>query len=224
MARSLSPARLALFVTPWVVVGCGWLGSMATPAGQMGFFVTSTGSGQGANYGGLAGADAHCQKLATAAGVGGRVWRAYLSTQATGGEPAVNARDRIGGGPWYNARGVLVAQNLRDLHGNNNLTKLTALDEQGRIVNGRTESPNRHDILTGSQADGTAFGPGEDRTCRNWTSGGDGAAMVGHSDRLGLRDDMPAVSWNASHPSRGCSDPQLAVSGGAGLLYCFAAR
>lgn len=224
MARRLPFARIALLAAPIVVAGCGWLGSLAVPAGQMGFFVTSTGSGQGANYGGLAGADAHCQKLATAAGVGNRTWRAYLSTQASGGEPAVNARDRIGGGPWYNAKGVLVATNLRDLHGNNNLTKLTALDEQGRIVNGRTESPNRHDILTGSTPDGRAFGPGEDRTCRNWTSGGDGAAMVGHSDRLGLRDDLPAASWNSSHPSRGCSDPQLASSGGAGLLYCFAAR
>ncbi len=187
----------------------------------MSFFITSAGSGKGADFGGLAGADKHCQALAAAAGAGSRTWRAYLSAQ---GSPAVNARDRIGKGPWQNAKGVVVAKNVADLHGTNNLTKQTALTEKGAVVNGRGDSPNQHDILTGSQADGRAFAGSDDRTCGNWTKSGEGAAMVGHHDRMGLRDDEPSRSWNASHPSRGCSDDALRGSGGAGFIYCFASN
>jgi hypothetical protein len=190
----------------------------------MTFFVTSAGLGKGADLGGLAGADKHCQALAAAAGAGSRTWRAYLSTQAAGGEAAANARDRIGKGPWHNAKGEQIARDVDQLHGSNNLTKQTALSEKGEAVKGRGDTPNEHDILTGSQADGRAFAGGEDRTCGNWTKSGDGAAMVGHHDRMGLRDDEPSRSWNASHPSRGCSQDNLKSSGGAGLLYCFAAN
>jgi hypothetical protein len=190
----------------------------------MSFFVTSAGPGNGADLGGLEGADAHCQQLAEAAGASGGTWRAYLSTQADGGQTAVNARDRIGAGPWQNAEGVVIAQDLDELHGTNNLSKETALTEQGDVVNGRGDEPNRHDILTGSQPDGTAFAGSEDRTCGNWTSSGDGAAMVGHHDRQGLRDDEASRSWNSSHPSRGgCSQEALRGTGGDGLFYCFAA-
>ena len=194
-------------------------------AAGMTFFVTSTGPGNGGDLGGLEGADQHCQELAEAAGAGGRTWRAYLSAQAASGAPAVNARDRIGQGPWQNANGGVIAADLDALHDTNNLSKETALTEQGEVVNGRGDTPNRHDILTGSQADGTAFAEGEDRTCGNWTlSGAEGAAMVGHHDRQGLRDDAPSRSWNASHPSRGgCSQEALRGTGGDGLFYCFAA-
>jgi hypothetical protein len=194
-------------------------------ATDMTFFLTSVGPGNGADLGGLAGADAHCQQLAEALGAGDRTWRAYLSTQASGGEPAVNARGRIGQGPWQNADGVVIAQDLAALHGDNNLNKDTALTERGEAVNGRGDTPNRHDILTGSQPDGTAFAAGEDRTCGNWTeSGAGGAAMVGHHDRQGLRDDAASRSWNSSHPSRGgCSQEALRGTGGDGLFYCFAA-
>ncbi|MBW7850839.1 MAG: hypothetical protein H3C38_10110 [Rhodospirillales bacterium] len=192
---------------------------------DMSFFVTSAGPGKGADLGGLAGADRHCQALAEAAGAGGKTWRAYLSTQAADGRPAVDARDRIGKGPWRNAKGVVIANDVAGLHGDNNLTKETALDERGRVVAGRSDSPNRHDILTGSQADGTAFAGPEDRTCGNWTgSGAEGAAMVGHHDRRGLDESAPAKSWNASHPSRGCSQEALRGTGGDGLFYCFAAE
>jgi hypothetical protein len=203
--------------------------SQSAPAQQadvesMSFFVTSAGPGNGADLGGLEGADRHCQQLAEAAGASGSTWRAYLSTQADGGEPAVNARDRIGTGPWQNVQGVVIAQDLDELHGTNNLTKETALTEQGDVVNGRGDDPNRHDILTGSQPDGTAFAGSEDRTCGNWTSSSDGAAMVGHHDRQGLRDDDASRSWNSSHPSRGgCSQEALRGTGGDGLFYCFAA-
>ena len=193
-------------------------------ASEMTFFLTSVGPGNGADLGGLAGADRHCQQLAEAAGAGERTWRAYLSTQATGGDPAVNARDRIGQGPWQNAKGVVIAQDLAELHGDNNLDKDTALTERGEVVNGRGDTPNRHDILTGSQPDGTAFAAAEDRTCGNWTmSGTEGAAMVGHHDRQGLRDDAASKSWNSSHPTRGgCSQEALRGTGGDGLFYCFA--
>jgi hypothetical protein len=192
---------------------------------DMTFFVTSAGPGNGADLGGLEGADRHCQQLAEAVGAGDRTWRAYLSTQASGGATAVNAHDRIGEGPWQNAEGVVIASDLAELHDSNNLNKETALTESGEVVNGRGDSPNRHDILTGSQPDGTAFAEGEDRTCGNWTlSGADGAAMVGHHDRQGLRDDVPSKSWNSSHPSRGgCSQQALQGTGGDGLFYCFAA-
>ena len=198
--------------------------AQAPSPSTMTFFVTSTGSGRGADLGGLAGADAHCQALAQAAGAGQRSWRAYLSTQAAGGQPAINARDRIGRGPWRNANGVVIAQSVADLHGeSNNLTKQTAVTERGAVVSGRGDTPNTHDILTGSQPDGTAFAGSEDRTCRNWTfSGAEGAAMVGHHDRIGLRDDAESRSWNTSHPSRGCGVENLRSSGGAGLFYCFA--
>ena len=190
---------------------------------EMSFFITSVGPGNGADLGGLDGADAYCQQLADAVGAGGKTWRAYLSTQEAGGAAAENARDRIGEGPWQNAEGVVVASNLEVLHGDNNLDKATALNERGEQVNGRGDSPNRHDILTGSQPDGTTFAAGEDRTCSNWTSSGEGAAMVGHHDRMGLRDDAPSRSWNSSHPSRGCSQEALIGTGGDGLIYCFAA-
>jgi hypothetical protein len=193
-------------------------------AEDMTFFVTSAGPGNGADLGGLEGADRHCQQLAEAVGAGGRTWRAYLSTQAAGGEPAISARDRIGQGPWQNVQGVVIAGDLDELHGDNNIGKDTALTEQGEVVNGRGDSPNRHDILTGSQPDGTAFAGSEDRTCGNWTSSGEGAAMVGHHDRQGLRDDAPSRSWNSSHPSRGgCSQEALRGTGADGLFYCFAA-
>jgi hypothetical protein len=193
------------------------------------FFVTSNGIGNGGNLGGLAGADNQCQTLAQAAGAGAKTWRAYLSTQADGGKPAVNARDRIGKGPWQNAKGVVVAKDAADLHSpNNNLIKQTALSEKGEVINGRGDTPNRHDVLTGSQSDGTAYGPDGDHTCKNWTSSLQGSAMLGHADRMGLRDDDASKSWNASHPSRGpdggCSQADLKSTGGDGLLYCFAAN
>jgi hypothetical protein len=194
---------------------------------NMSFFITSAGPGKGADLGGLEGADRHCQQLAQAAGAGNKTWRAYLSTQVAGGGQAVNARDRIGAGPWQNAKGEAIAQSVDDLHSaNNKISKQTALTETGATVNGRGDTPNRHDILTGSQADGRAFPPGEDRTCGNWTKSGAGAAMVGHHDRVGLRDDDASKSWNTSHPSRGpdggCSQADLRSTGGDGLFYCFA--
>jgi hypothetical protein len=193
------------------------------------FFVTSTGIGNGGNLGGLAGADNYCQTLAQAAGAGTKTWRAYLSTQAADGKPAVNARDRIGKGPWQNSKGVVIAKDVADLHSAaNNLTKQTALSEKGDVINGRGDTPNRHDALTGSQADGTAFPAGADRTCGNWTSSAQGAAMLGHIDRMGLREDDASHSWNSSHPSRGpdggCSQADLRSTGGDGLFYCFAAN
>jgi hypothetical protein len=192
------------------------------------FFVSSIGIGNGGDLGGLAGADKHCESLAQAAGAGGKTWRAYLSTQEAEGQPAVNARDRIGKGPWRNSKGAVVAKDVAELHGANNLTKQTALTEKGDVNNGRGDTPNRHDILTGSQPDGTAFPAGADRTCGNWTSSAKGAAMLGHADRIGLRDDDASRSWNSSHPSRGpdggCSQNDLRSTGGDGLLYCFAAN
>jgi len=196
-------------------------------AAAMTFFVTSAGPGKGADLGGLAGADALCQQLAQAAGVGSRTWRAYLSTQAAGGAAAVNARDRIGPGPWQNAQGMVIAKSVADLHGDaNNLNKQTALTEKGAIVNGRGDQPNMHDILTGSQPDGTAFAGADDMTCGNWTrSGAEGAAMLGHHDRMGLNDQPPAKSWNSSHASGGgCGQEALRGTGGNGLFYCFAAQ
>ena len=192
---------------------------------QMSFFITSAGPGKGADLGGLEGADRHCQQLAQAAGAGGKTWRAYLSTQ---GANAMNAKDRIGRGPWMNAKGVVIAKDLAELHGTNNLNKQTGLSEKGEIINGRGDTPNRHDILTGSQSDGTAFTGADDRTCGNWTKSTQGAAMVGHHDRQGLNDSAPMLSWNSSHPSRGpdggCSQADLKSTGGDGLLYCFAAN
>jgi hypothetical protein len=213
-----------------VIVSAGLLALGASALAQdkqspMTFFISSVGSGKGADFGGLAGADRHCQTLAAAAGAGKRTWRAYLSATAADGKPAVNARDRIGKGPWHNAEGRLIARNVAELHGVNAINRMTALTEKKQPVNNGASPPNMHDILTGSQPDGTALaGDPMKTTCGNWTSGDKGAAIVGHHDRFGLRDDEPARSWNASHPSRGCSHPALQSSGGAGLIYCFAAR
>jgi hypothetical protein len=199
---------------------------MYKPENKMSFFVTSSGSGKGADLGGLAGADKHCQSLAQSAGAGGRTWHAYLSTTGAG---SVNARDRIGRGPWQNAKGVVVAAGVDQLHGTNNLTKETALNEKGEMVNGRTDKPNMHDMLTGSTPDGRAIGGSDDSTCKNWTTSAVGAAMLGHHDRQGLRDDDASKSWNSSHLSRaskdgapGCSQVALQGTGGNGLFYCFA--
>lgn len=199
------------------------LACLALPlaAEDMSFFITSKGPGDGANLGGLAGADAHCQSLAQAAGAGGKTWRAYLSAAAMDGKAAVNARDRIGSGPWFNSKGVQVAANLDELHYSNvGLGKEGSLNEMGGVVNGRGDSPNQHDILTGSQLDGTAFSDGADHTCGNWTKNGEGSAQVGHHDRTG-GGQVPS-SWNSAHGSRGCSQANLVATGGNGYFYCFA--
>ena len=219
----MSIVRIAAPFAALIAIQC------AAPAlaqqANMTFFVTSHGPGKGADLGGLAGADAHCASLAQAAGVTGKTWHAYLSTQGAG---AVNAKDRIGKGPWTNAKGVVIAKDVANLHGENNLTKQTALSEKGEVINGRGDTPNRHDILTGSQPDGTAFAGDQDRTCKNWTSSTQGAAMLGHIDRQGLQDTVQQRSWNSAHPSRGpgggCAQSDLVGTGGAGLFYCFAAN
>jgi hypothetical protein len=197
----------------------------------MSFFISSTGSGKGADLGGLAGADALCQRLAAAAGAGGKTWRAYLSVPGTfpsqaspQGVASVNARDRIGTGPWYNAKGELIARDLAHLHNGNHISKETALDEKGNVVKGRGDNPNEHDILTGSRADGTAFAPQTDTTCKAWTSSNEGSAIVGHHDRIGPLPENWAKSWNFSHQSAGCSQEALVRTGGSGRLYCFAAN
>jgi hypothetical protein len=198
---------------------------------EMSFFLTSKGPGDGANLGGLPGADAHCQMLAASVGAGGRTWRAYLSTSGIDGEPAVNARDRIGTGPWSSANGAQVAADVADLHSDNNkLSKENSISERGEMINGRGDSPNRHDILTGSNLDGTAFSDGQDHTCRNWTyNGSDGSAQVGHHDRTGGGANPTSwnsahnpTSWNSAHGSRGCGQSDLQGTGGDGLYYCFA--
>ena len=208
------PVTTLLFVTTLFV-------SLVTQAGDrpMGFFVTSVGTGNGADLGGLKGADAHCNKLATAAGADDRDWKAYLSTEADGKRGA-SARNRIGNGPWYNARGILIATNPTDLHlYNKTITLETALDESGNRIKGRGDKPNEHDILTGSMDDGTAYFPDDkDHTCNNWTSSGDGSAQVGHHDRHGGGNP----SWSSAHASRGCSQQALTKTGGAGKFYCFA--
>lgn len=211
-------SRVALSVA-LAVMAAGACTSMG-PQNPMSFFVTSVGSGKGGDFGGLQGADAHCQALATATGAGGRTWHAYLSASASGSSPAVDARERIGSGPWRNAQGIVIAENVEALHGANHLTKLTALTEKGAIVNGVGDKPNMHDVLTGSTPEGRLSPAG---TCNNWTSSTDDAkTIVGHADRTGLNDSAPAHSWNSSHPTRGCSQPALVATGGAGLLYCFA--
>ena len=192
----------------------------------MTFFVTSAGAGKGADLGGLAGADAHCQQLATAVGAGNKTWHAYLSTQARPGQPAINARDRIGTGPWYNSKGQPISDTQSELHGDtlieaqrgSNLFKQSALTEKGQVVNGFGDMPNTHDMLTGSQADGRAYTDNTDHTCNNWTSSTTGTAQLGHSDRSGGGN----TSWNSAHASRGCSQADLVATGGAGLFYCFA--
>jgi hypothetical protein len=193
---------------------------LAPSSRTMSFFITSTGSGNGADLGGLAGADARCRELAASVGISVRTWHAYLSTSAVDGQPAINARDRIGAGPWYNAKGALIATDVANLQGSTNgLGKTGSLNERGEIVNGRGDTPNRHDILTGSQLDGTAF-PTGDHTCSNWTSSGVGTAQLGHFDRQGGGDNP--TSWNSAHPSTGCSQTNLRATGGDGLFYCFA--
>jgi hypothetical protein len=218
--------RLSILATA-ALMSLAWSAGAQAQQAAMSFFVTSTGPGKGADLGGLAGADARCQQLAQAAGAGAKTWHAYLSTQAAGGQPAVNARDRIGNGPWQNAKGAVIAKNVDELHSlTNNLTKQTALTEKGDLVKGRGDTPNEHDALTGSTMEGRAFPAGEDRTCKNWTSSTQGTAMLGHIDRAGIQDTVEGRSWNASHPSRGgdggCSQNDLKSTGGAGLFYCFA--
>jgi hypothetical protein len=218
---------LGFALSVMVVLGQQPAAQKAAPA-PMTFFVTSVGIGDGANLGGLAGADAHCQRLAAASGAAGaadRTWRAYLSTSAADGKAAVNARDRIGAGPWHNFKGAMVARDLAHLHGDtielarlgNLITKNNALTEKGEMVNGVGSTPNQHDILTGSQPDGRAYTDGADHTCKNWTSNSTGTAQVGHHDRNG-----GGISWNSVHTSRACSQPDLVATGGAGLMYCFA--
>ena len=221
VGRTLAAAGLI------TLVGCA---SMQPGPKDMTFFVTSAGPGKGGDLGGIEGADRHCQSLARAAGAGDRTWRAYLSTQASKlNDPNfVNARDRIGTGLWQNAQGVVIARSVEELHSaNNNLNKRTALDQMGQPVSGRTEKPNKHDMLTGSRPDGTAF-PGaqfSDMTCGNWTKGGtDGSAMTGHHDREGPIDSAWATSWNSAHPTLGCSQEKVRPTGGDGLFYCFAVK
>jgi hypothetical protein len=219
---------LALGALATALVGCAAQPS-APPTGPMSFFVTSTGLGRGGDLGGLEGADRHCQALAQAAGAGNRTWRAYLSTQGASlsDTNVVNARDRIGTGPWFNAKGVLIARDVEDLHAQNRISKETALDEKGRPVNGRGDNPLLHDMLTGSRPDGTAF-PGKpfpDMTCGNWTkSGKEGSAMTGHHDKRGPGPYAWAISWNSSHPTVGCDPESVRSTGGGALFYCFAAQ
>jgi len=221
MKRRHSMYFVATAAAALLLVACNTTGP-ATSQNKTSFFVTGANPGKGADFGGLAGADRYCQSLAETVGAGGRTWRAYLSANAGGGSPAVNARDRIGTGPWYNVKGQLIASNVDELHGTNNLTKQTALTEKGDIVSGRGDPVNQHDILTGSSPDGRAIADGKDNTCGNWTKSGDGSAIVGHHDRLGLNESPPMKSWNSSHPTQGCSLDALKKTGGGGLLFCFA--
>jgi hypothetical protein len=208
-----------LFTTSALLIVSGLALSQSNP--RMSFFITSSGSGNGASLDGLAGADQHCQTLAEAVGAGNKTWHAYLSAAATDGQPAANARDRIGKGPWYNAKGVMVAKSVEDLHSDsNNLKKETSISEKGEVLNGRGDNPNQHDILTGSQLDGTVFPAAGDKTCGNWRSSGDGSAQVGHHDRQGGGENP--TSWNSAHGSKGCSQANLVATGGAGRFYCFA--
>jgi hypothetical protein len=208
-------------VSTLFVLSLAWALPVSGQADNMSFFITSAGPGYGADLGGLSGADQHCQDLAYTAGQGDKVWRAYLSAVARDGRPAENARDRIGSGPWHNFNGVVVARDVTDLHSDNaNLDKETALTERGAVVNGRGDTPNQHDILTGSNLDGTVY-TGEGHTaCGNWTSSGEGSARVGHFDRTGGGENP--TSWNSAHNSRGCSQEDLVATGGNGYFYCFA--
>jgi hypothetical protein len=216
-------SRIVVMFAGATLAGALLLGVRSTPPQEpaISFFITSVGSRNGADLGGLAGADAHCQRLAAAVGAGDRTWHAYLSTTATAGGTVVDARDRIGTGPWHNAKGLLVAENVDQLHGEgNHLDKETALTEAGAVVNGRGDRPNMHDILTGSNLDGTAYSADGATACDNWTSSGTGSARVGHHDRTGGGEHP--TSWNSAHNSRGCSQENLQSSGGNGLFYCFA--
>lgn len=213
--------KTAILLLAVVTGGCS-SGAASSGGPRPSFFLTSAGPGQGANLGGIAGADRHCAMLADAAGFTGRTWRAYLSQPASGGQPAINARDRIGSGPWYNVKNELIASNVADLHGENaKWTKQTVLNEKGLVTNGRGDTPNRHDILTGSQLDGTAYAAGTDTTCGNYTSSAaEGSVRVGHFDKVGGGENP--TSWNSAHASRGCGQTNLQATGGDGLFYCFA--
>jgi hypothetical protein len=223
-------SKIAFLVTATAavaaLVACSPMSSMSSGGGSpTSFFVTSANPGKGADFGGLAGADAYCQKLATSAGAGGKNWRAYLSAAPAAGSAAVNARDRIGRGPWQNAKGVTIAASVDDLHGaGNQLSKANSLNEKGEVVSGRGDPGNLHDILTGSTPEGRLDTSALDTTCGNWTKSGEGSAIVGHHDRTGLNELPPAKSWNASHATRGCSLDALKSTGGGGLMYCFAAN
>ena len=215
---------LACALTSWLGLGLGLGTAIAAGPADMSFFVTSAGLGKGADLGGLDGADAHCAALAKAAGSTKANWRAYLSTTAPNGDAGINARERIGKGPWRNAKGIVIAKNVEHLHStSNNITKQTALTENGGIVSGRGDPANLHDILTGSDPDGHYSTAGGDTTCANWTSSGEGSAIVGHHDLRGLKDTRHMTSWNSSHGTKACSQESLKSTGGAGLFYCFAA-
>jgi len=213
--------KTLLLTSAALITAAATFSTINSQENEMSFFITSVGSGDGANLGGLAGADAHCANLAQAAGSRGKTWRAYLSAHATGNSPAVDARNRIGFGPWYNANGVEVASNLNHLHGpSNNLGKQQSLTENGDVVKGRGDTPNQHDILTGSTLDGRLIEDGSNHTCNNWTANGQGTAQVGHFDRTG--GGQNPTSWNSAHGSRGCSQQDLVGTGGNGYFYCFA--
>ncbi|HEX5091968.1 MAG TPA: hypothetical protein VFV84_04680 [Burkholderiales bacterium] len=217
--------KAAMVVAAAALAASAAFPALAEEKSNMTFFVTSVGSGKGADLGGLEGADAHCQALAEAAGSKGRTWKAYLSTTMPGGDAGVNARDRIGKGPWRNAKGQVVAKNVADLHSSKSkLNKQNSLTEKGEVVNGAGDRPNEHDMLTGSDPQGLYSTAGGDTTCRNWTSGGEGSAIVGHHDLRGLKDTRHMKSWNSAHGSAGCSQESLVKTGGAGRFYCFAAR
>lgn len=219
MGTEMTKAKSALAIAPVLYFAIGATAPTQAQQNTMSFFITSVGVGKGGDLGGLEGADRHCQSLAQAAGAGGRTWRAYLSTQGQGG---VNAKDRIGRGPWFNAKGVQIASNLPDLHNNNKINKETGLDERGMTVKGRVDTPNQHDMLTGTQQDGTAVAGPDDATCTNWTSStdGQGSAVVGHHDLIG--NTQGPNFWNYSHKTPGCAQANLQRVGGAGLFYCFA--
>jgi hypothetical protein len=221
MNRTVKVSTLAALA----LLAVGLPAGLEAQQAPMSFFITSAGPGKGGDLGGLDGADRHCQQLAAAAGAGNRTWRAYLSNFAAPGTTPVNARDRIGSGPWHNAKGVMIAQNVDDLHSDNaKVNKETALTEKGEVVKGRGDTPNMHDILTGTQMDGRAFPPNINVTCNNWTSSTIGKALVGHHDRQGIADTVYQRSWNSSHMSRACSQEDLVATGGNGLFYCFAAQ
>ena len=213
--------RLSILASA-ALASLGWAGASQAQQNNMSFFITSVGSSKGGDLGGLAGADAHCQQLAAAAGAVGKTWRAYLSTNSTPAAPGVNARDRIGNGPWQNAKGVVIAKDVNDLHTNAQINKANGLSEKGEPTKVRGDAVNQHDMLTGSNLEGRAFSPNLNLTCNNWTSGNFGSAMLGHSDREGIADTVYQHSWNSAHMSRDCTQPGLVATGGAGLFMCFA--
>jgi hypothetical protein len=213
--------RLSILASA-ALISFGWSGIAQAQQNSMSFFITSEGPGKGGDLGGLAGADAHCQKLATAAGAGGKTWHAYLSTTSTPAQPGINARDRIGSGPWYNAKGVMIAKDVEDLQKNSQINKANGLSEKGEPTKVRGDNPNQHDMLTGSTLEGRAFPPNLNLTCNNWTSSNFGSAMLGHSDREGIADTVYQHSPFSAHMSRDCTQPGLVATGGAGLFYCFA--